>query len=98
MPVCAQKSGQASTESLVYKSTGAWVVCTEVFVATNNDVRIDWTSRPRYTALELMKLPREERRKILEQAADDALSEYQNDTSLTAFEAFGDTDLYDKTS
>jgi len=98
MPVCSQKYGQASTDSSIYLYGGSWVVGTEVSVATNDHVRLDRTARPQYTALELMKLPREERRRILEQAAIDAREEYVKNTSLTGFEAFGDTDLYDETS
>jgi len=98
MPTSCQKPGQASTGHSMYQFGGSWVVCTEVSVATNDHARIEWTARPHYTALEVMKLPRDERRRILEQAADDARLEYENDTSLTGFDALGETDLYDETS
>jgi hypothetical protein len=98
MPVCCQKSGQASTDSSIYLLGDFRVVCTEVHMVSNDTVRSDWTARPHYTAVELMKLPREERRRILEQAASEARSEYENNESLTDFKAFGDTDLYDETS
>jgi len=44
-----------------------------------------------------MKLSREERRRILEEAADLAVVDYATDRALTAFEAFGADDLYDET-
>lgn len=98
MPVCFERLCQATNAGLVYAYGGYRVVCTEVSVSTNDFV--DWgsTVRPDYTAVELMKLPRKERRKILEAAADDALLDYQTDKALTDFEAFGDEDLYDETS
>ncbi len=98
MPVCCQKPALASTGNPSLQYGGSWVVCTEVFVATNDNVQLEWTARPHYSAMELMKLPRDERRRILEQAAVDAREEYENNKSLTDFEAFGDTDLYDETS
>ncbi len=64
---------------------------------TNDSVRTGGTIRPRYTAVELMKLSREERRRILEEAADLAAADYATDRALTAFEAFGTDDLYDET-
>jgi hypothetical protein len=47
--------------------------------------------------VELMKLPLEERRKILAKAAAEAEDDYLNDPALTDCEAFGDDDLYDET-
>ena len=47
---------------------------------------------------ELMKLPRDERRRILAQAAAEAEEEYRNNAELTDFDAFGDGDLHDETS
>jgi len=49
----------------------------------------------RYTAVELMKLPREERNRILAAAAAEAAQEYRTNPDLTGFEAFGEDDLYD---
>lgn len=49
----------------------------------------------RLTAIELLKLPREERDRILAVAAEDAADEYRTNPELTDFEAFGEDDLYD---
>jgi hypothetical protein len=48
----------------------------------------------RWTAAELRKLPPEERNAILEAAALLAEADYRGDLQLTAFEAFGEDDLY----
>lgn len=50
----------------------------------------------RYTARELMRLPREERDRILALAAAEAEAEYRTNKELTALEAFGGDDLYDE--
>jgi acyl-CoA reductase-like NAD-dependent aldehyde dehydrogenase len=50
----------------------------------------------RWTAAELRKLPAAERDAILEAAAALTEAEYRNDPELTAFEAFGEADLYDE--
>lgn len=50
----------------------------------------------KYTAVELMKLPREERNRILAEAAAAAEEEYRTNPELTEFEAFGEDDLYDE--
>jgi hypothetical protein len=47
----------------------------------------------RWTAAELRRLPADQRDAILAAAAQ-AAHEYRNDASLTAFEAFGEGDLY----
>lgn len=47
--------------------------------------------------LQLMKLPLEERRKVLAKAIAEAEDDYLSDPELTDFEAFGDNDLYDET-
>lgn len=98
MPVCCESSGQASTEVSSYQYEGARVVCTEVRVATNDEVRSSSTARPNYTAKQLMQLPRDERRRILELAAADARPDYVNNKDLTDFPAFDSKDLYDETS
>lgn len=49
----------------------------------------------RLTAIELLRLPREERDRILATAAEDAADEYRTNPDLTDFEAFGEDDLYD---
>jgi hypothetical protein len=54
------------------------------------------TTRKRWTASELRKLPRAERDAILAAAAAHAEEEYRNNQELTAFEAFGRGDLYAK--
>ncbi len=53
----------------------------------------------RWKAGELRKLPPHQRDVILETAAEQAEMDYRNDPELTAFEAFGEKDLYgDSTS
>ena len=52
--------------------------------------------RRRLTAIELLKLPREERDRILAAAAEDAADEYRTNPDLTELEAFGEDDLYDE--
>jgi len=47
-----------------------------------------------WTATELRKLPQSERDEILETAAALAEEIYRRDRELTAFEAFGEEDLY----
>jgi hypothetical protein len=48
----------------------------------------------RWTAAELRRLPQEQRDAILSAAANQAAEEYRNNVALTAFEAFGEKDLY----
>lgn len=48
----------------------------------------------RWTAAELRRLPADQRDAILAAAAATAAEEYRNDPALTAFEAFGQQDLY----
>jgi hypothetical protein len=48
----------------------------------------------RWTAAELRRLPVEQRDAILAAAAALAADEYRKDAALTAFEAFGEGDLY----
>ena len=64
----------------------------------NDSVTTGGTIRPQYTAVELMKLSREERQRILQEAADTAAVDYDNDPALMAFDAYGANDLYDETS
>lgn len=45
---------------------------------------------------ELLKLPREQRAEILAACAAEAEEQYRTDPALTAFEAFGESDLYDE--
>ena len=52
------------------------------------------TSGRQLTAAELRKLPPAERDAILERQAAALEDEYRNNPELTAFEAFGDEDLY----
>ncbi len=47
-----------------------------------------------WTAMELRRLPADERDRILAAAAALAAEEYHKDVALTAFEAFGERDLY----
>ena len=55
------------------------------------------TSRA-WTAAELLLLPREQRDAILAEAAARAEQYYRTDPELTAFEAFGEKDLYGDSS
>ena len=48
------------------------------------------------SAIEVMKLPPKEREKLLAKAAGLARKEYETDTDLTDFEAFGEEDIYDE--
>ena len=48
----------------------------------------------RWTAAELRRLPADQRDAILAAAAAQAAEEYRTDAALTAFEAFGEGDLY----
>lgn len=50
----------------------------------------------RYTAAELMKLPRAERERILATQVAEAAEEYRTNPKLSEFEAFGEDDLYDE--
>jgi hypothetical protein len=52
------------------------------------------TPTRRWTATELRKLPAAERDAILAEQAAALEADYRNDPDLTAFEAFGDEDLY----
>jgi hypothetical protein len=52
------------------------------------------SSGRRWTAMELRKLPPDERDAVLSQQAEALADEYRNNPELTAFEAFGDEDLY----
>lgn len=55
-------------------------------------------TRKRWTAAELRKLPAAERDAILAAAAALAEAEYRTNPELTAFEAFGNSDLYGESS
>lgn len=50
----------------------------------------------RMRVTDLLQLPAEERSRILEAAASAAEPEYRSNPELTAFDAFGDTDLFDE--
>ena len=52
--------------------------------------------RRRYTAAELMKLPRAARERILAAQVAAAAEEYHTNPDLAEFEAFGEDDLYDE--
>lgn len=54
---------------------------------------LDGPSR-RWTAAELRRLPPEQRDAILRAAAEEAATHYRANPELTAFEAFGEDDLY----
>ena len=59
-----------------------------------DSVRLD----RRWTAAELRKLPAAQRDAIMEAAAALAEEAYRKDPQLTAFEAFGEDDLYGESS
>ncbi len=52
--------------------------------------------RHHFTARELMRMPREERNRILEVAAAEAEVEYRTNPELTAFEALSGEDFFDE--
>jgi hypothetical protein len=62
-----------------------------------SNVQAGATSRV-WTAAELLLLPREQRDVILAEAAARAEQDYRHDPALTAFEAFGEKDLYGDSS
>jgi hypothetical protein len=49
------------------------------------------------SATDLMKLPIEERESLLSKVAEFAQKEYETNSDLTDFEAFGDKDLFNET-
>ena len=58
---------------------------------------LDPTSRE-WTAVELRRLPVEDRNAILAAAAERANDDYIHDQTLTAFQAFGEGDLHGRSS
>ncbi len=56
------------------------------------------STRVRWTAHELRKLPAQERDQILEAAAKSAEVEYRSNRDLTDFEAFGKDDIHGESS
>jgi hypothetical protein len=56
------------------------------------------TQTKRLTAQEVRQLPPHERDALLEAAAKQAEQDYRHDRQLTAFEAFGQDDLYGESS
>jgi hypothetical protein len=52
---------------------------------------------PLYSARDLMKLSVADRQRILREICEEASGVYSSDRALTAFEAFGEQDLYDET-
>jgi len=50
------------------------------------------------SAIDIIRLPKQEREAILRTAAKKAEREYLDNTSLTSFDAFSEADLYDETS
>ena len=56
------------------------------------------TPQRRWTVDELRRLPAEQCDAILAAAAERAAAEYENNPELTAFEAFGENDLYGHSS
>jgi hypothetical protein len=49
------------------------------------------------SAIDIVRLPKQERDAILRTAAKKAEKEYLDNTSLTSFTAFSEDDLYDET-
>lgn len=62
------------------------------------DPQLSQASAKRLSAAELRKLPAHERDTILAAQAVLAEPEYRNNPELTAFEAFGEDDLYGDSS
>lgn len=69
-------------------------VTIETSGAAGDNETAETSDRP-LTAVELLKLPRAERDRILAQAAAEAAEAYHTDPELTDFAAFGEDDLHD---
>lgn len=50
------------------------------------------------SAIDIIRLPKQERDAILRKAAKKAEKEYLENSSLTSFDAFAENDLYDETN
>ena len=59
-----------------------------------NDLKVPPTDQRRITAIELRRLPEDERTAILQAQAILAEGYYRDDRQLTDFEAFGEDDLH----
>jgi hypothetical protein len=68
------------------------LVCEESIMQTRKKTKTRWS------ASELRKMPPGRRDKILRAAAARAEKEYRKNPALTAFEAFGERDLYGESS
>jgi hypothetical protein len=66
-------------------------------VSSDELVRSGSSRVPLYSARDLMKLSVADRQRILREICEEASEVYSSDRTLTAFEAFGEHDLYDET-
>jgi hypothetical protein len=66
-------------------------------VSSDELVRSGSSHVPLYSARDLMKLSVADRQRILREICEEASEVYSSDRALTAFEAFGEHDLYEKT-
>ena len=66
-------------------------------VSSDELVRSGSSHVPLYSARDLMKLSVADRQLILREICEEASEVYSSDRTLTAFEAFGEHDLYDET-
>lgn len=103
MPTLMPKPIDENTESKKLRprpvsSTTSGVVV--VYNAWNTVSTLGWGETNlvfRADPVQMMKLPVEERSRMLAMAATKAEEEYRTNASLTDFNAFGDGDLYDET-
>jgi len=66
-------------------------------VSSDELVRSGSSHVPLYSARDLMKLSVADRQRILREICEEASEVCSSDRTLTAFEAFGEHDLYDET-
>jgi hypothetical protein len=66
-------------------------------VSSDELVTVGPSHVPLYSARDLMKLSVADRQRTLREICEEASGVYSSDRTLTAFEAFGEQDLYEKT-
>ena len=64
------------------------------FVAELRAPSLQCSNSFKWTAAELLKLPVEERERVLAEQAAKAVADYTEDRELTAFDAYGEDDLH----
>ena len=68
-----------------------------VNIAILDKEQADQRTGGRISARELLRMPIEERNRIMAEAAARAEKDYRSDPDLTGFEAYGEHDIYDET-